>query len=157
MGIEDLWHGTMPDSERRGKNLRFLQTLLQLTPRKAPVPLKSQDSVVFVSIDFEFGSFHKSHPTKIYEIGISIFDSRDLCGPPSDSRGFIHSQNHNWHRNKRNFLFSISKRTFPSEMRKLLEENIFLNDADGEPRRKVLVGHGLYSELELMRGMEYIF
>lgn len=39
-------------------------------------------------------------------------------------------------------------------MRKVLERNIFIKDADGEPRKFVLVGHGILTEIGLMQGIK---
>jgi len=156
MDIRQLPSGILSVSEREEKSLGLLQSLLQLTPRNAPLSLTGDDSVVFVAIDFEFFP-SKAMPItdRLNEIGISTFDTRDLSG--AGLQGSIRSQYHIYRSFKhtwRKFLFDESKRIVPKDMRMLLEDNIFVKDANGKARRTVLVGHGLHgAELELMESL----
>jgi hypothetical protein len=155
MDIQELRSGSIPVSEREEKSLGVLQLLLQITPRNAPLSLTGEDSVVLVSIDFEYFPY-KEISSRINEIGISTFDTRDLSRPLSDLRELIHSEYHVYRTYKyswRKFLFDESKRIVPDDMRKLLEDNIFLKDANGKTRRTVLVGHNLYGELDLIQSI----
>lgn len=115
MDFELLRRRAMTDGERERKSPECLQTLLQLTPRKAPVTLTDRDSVLFISIDFEY-SCDKHLSRKVEEIGISTLDTRDLCRPLSEAPRSLHSINRSWrHMNPdfRKFLFGESKTVWP--------------------------------------------
>ncbi|KAJ4391400.1 hypothetical protein N0V93_005017 [Gnomoniopsis smithogilvyi] len=134
----------------------------------APAPYEFEDDVIFVCFDNETD---ENNPQFVTEVGFGILDTRDLEGvPPGEGaenwikliearhlriKEYLHIRNHKYVNGcPGNFEFGKSEIVGIDRIERTCTKILSPKDADGKPRKIVVVGHDINQDIKLLFGID---
>ncbi|KAE8443513.1 hypothetical protein EG329_001825 [Mollisiaceae sp. DMI_Dod_QoI] len=110
---------------------------------------------IFIAIDFEYSHYSpKSGRIRLREVGISMFDTRNLYHQNGHLNNAISTQHYRTVTNTRKFIFGQTIDILQDELVTVLKRLLYIeNNNLGEIRDLILVGHGFGFEIKAMKGL----
>jgi len=110
---------------------------------------------IFIAIDFEYSHYSpKSGRIRLREVGISMFDTRNLHHQAGHLNNAISTQHYRTVTDTRKFIFGQTIDILQDELVTMLKRLLYIkNNPLGEIRDLILVGHGFGFEIKAMKGL----